>query len=305
MKLSNILISSRGRAMLVDFGLASIAGKMSDEALSQFPNPRTIDYAALERATGVRKDDKRSDIYFAGCIMYNMLSGKAPLRETKERIQRLSLARFEEIVPITTLVPDLPVPVAIVVNKSMDLNPTKRYQTPAEMLEELRLAERRLEEGDVGGELAAASGAEGAAGPGAARSARPAEGHGKAVMVVESSIAMQDLLREQLKKCGYRVLVFSDPARAMSRFQDAAAADCVMFCCNQLGEAALNSFNEFGRLERTKRIPAVLLLTEKQAGWEAKAHCSEHRKVISMPIRIRELRETVAGVMAKAEQAVK
>ena len=50
LKLSNVLVSSRGRARLVDFGLAAIgAGKLSDEAISQLPNPRTIDYAALER----------------------------------------------------------------------------------------------------------------------------------------------------------------------------------------------------------------------------------------------------------------
>jgi serine/threonine-protein kinase len=305
LKLSNILVAAKGRAMLVDFGLAAIAGKMSDEALSQFPNPRTIDYAALERATGVRKDDKRSDIYFAGCIMYNMLSGKAPLRETKDRLQRLSLARFEEIVPITTLVPDLPVPLAIVVNKSMDLNPTKRYQTPAEMLEELRLAERRITEGDVDEPTPAAETAAGPSAKAAARGIKPAQAHGKAVMIVESNISMQDLLREQLKKCGYRVLVFSDPARAMGRFQDTAAADCVMFCCNQLGEAALTAFNEFGRLERTKRTPAVLLLNEKQNAWQSKAQCADHRRVISMPIRIRELRETVAEVMAKAPAEIK
>ncbi len=38
-------------------------------------NPRTIDYAGLERATGVREDDPRSDIYFVGCMYYHLLTG--------------------------------------------------------------------------------------------------------------------------------------------------------------------------------------------------------------------------------------
>ena len=48
---------------------------MSEEAIAAAPNPRSIDYAGLERITGVRKNDPRSDIYFAGCMLYHMLSG--------------------------------------------------------------------------------------------------------------------------------------------------------------------------------------------------------------------------------------
>ena len=78
LKMSNVLVSSVGQAMLLDFGLA--AAENDDAANS--PNPRTIDYAGLERATGVRKDDQRSDIYFLGCIFYHMLTGKPPIVET-------------------------------------------------------------------------------------------------------------------------------------------------------------------------------------------------------------------------------
>ena len=71
MKLSNVLISSHGVAQLVDFGLAAATGK-SAKGVEEHPNPRAIDYAGLERVTGVRKDDKRSDIYFLGCMYYNL-----------------------------------------------------------------------------------------------------------------------------------------------------------------------------------------------------------------------------------------
>ena len=101
LKSSNVLVSSLGQAKLVDFGLAGTDPDLSDAELAKIENPRTIDYAALERATGVRKDDNRSDIFFIGCIYYHMLTGKPAMEETRDRIARLSRNRLEAIVPIT------------------------------------------------------------------------------------------------------------------------------------------------------------------------------------------------------------
>ena len=56
------------------------------------PNTRTIEYAALERATGVRRDDTRSDLFFLGCIYYHMLAGQSPLVELKDKYHRISRA---------------------------------------------------------------------------------------------------------------------------------------------------------------------------------------------------------------------
>ncbi len=142
LKMSNILVSSKGTAMLVDFGLA--AEGQQNEADS--PNPRTIDYAGLERATAVRKDDPRSDIYFLGCIYYHMLTGKPPLYETKDRIQRLSKSRFQDIKPITQVDPELPRYITAIVNRAMELNVDERYQSPSEMATELRTAMEKLDE---------------------------------------------------------------------------------------------------------------------------------------------------------------
>ena len=130
LKASNVLVSSRGTAKLVDFGLAGFDDDVSDDIPADMLNCRTIDYAALERATGVRRDDARSDLYFAGTIFYHMLAGRPPLTETRDRMQRLSKTRFLEVPPIQKILPSSPRPVVQAVNKAMSFEPDRRYQTP-------------------------------------------------------------------------------------------------------------------------------------------------------------------------------
>ncbi|MCA9264575.1 MAG: serine/threonine protein kinase, partial [Planctomycetales bacterium] len=184
LKLSNVLISSDGVPQLVDFGLAAAEG--SDEA-----NPRTIDYAGLERATGVRKDDPRSDIYFAGCMYYHMLSGHAPLPQTRDRVQRMSVTRFKEVKPIRNLVPDIPPLVEATVTKSMHLDAEQRYSRPVEFLVDLRKAAKAVRQEEAG---------------------VPVPENGKAqsdldsgitVLLVESNQTVQDAVRKGLKQCGF------------------------------------------------------------------------------------------------------
>ena len=212
LKMSNVLVSSRGQAMLVDFGLAAADSKLSDDAVANSPNPRTIDYAGLERATGVRKDDQRSDIYFLGCIYYHMLTGNPPIYETKDRIQRLSKSRFQDVIPIGKADPALPRPIAAVVNRSMELNPAERYQTPSEMLADLKGAMQKLDEPYTPAEEEEP-----------AKNAKPEKEPDPprlTLMFIESNSQLQDIIRERLKNNGYRVLVTRDPERALSRFTE-------------------------------------------------------------------------------------
>jgi len=296
LKLSNVLVSSRGEPKLVDFGLAVIDEKSADDFIGEHTSARTIDYAALERATGVQRADTRSDIFFLGCMYYHLLIGSPPLSETTDRLQRLSRSRFVEMTPIQDVDPDIPHAVTIVVNKAMALDPTRRYQTPAELIKDLGIAARQMsvearqeaEETDRKRERE--------------RLAVEAKKNQKdlpSVMVVESNAKMQDLFRGGLRRAGYRVLLTSDPHRAVERFrQDPTTADCVVFNAQEIGRSALDAFNRFAQDRKIDAVPAVLLADRSQKNLIDEADTAKHRVALSMPITMKQLRSALAELIA-------
>jgi eukaryotic-like serine/threonine-protein kinase len=293
LKMSNVLVTSRGRAKLVDFGLAGLQG--NNPTNSEETNPRTIDYAALERASGVRNNDPRSDLFFVGVILYNMLAGISPIGESKDRLSRLSSGRFQNIKPVQHAESTVPPRLASFVMRSLELNPEKRYSSAREMHDDAKRILTRLEAGDL-------LDADSADTPAAAKLERlptDNEGANRTVMIVESKIEMQDVLRERLKKYGYRVLVFSDPARALKRFvdDDHRPADCVLFCAQYLGQEALDAFNEFGVLEQTKDVPAILFVDGRQTSLIKEAQLAPHRALLSAPLKVRELRDALIKLL--------
>lgn len=304
LKLTNILVSSRMQARLVDFGLAAADEKrVEDEDLANVENPRTIDYAGLERSTGVRKDDLRSDIYFCGCILYHLLAGEAPLAETRDRVQRLSRQRFFEVIPLRKREPSVPRTVAAVVNKAMELDPEKRYQTPAQFLLDLKLAAERLQRADADETDEAGDDEDLDAEHLATQAERDRMAaqlipmsERQAVMFVESSTRIQDLVREGLKSFGYRVLVLSDPERALGRFDEhERPAQAVVFSAGHLGRAACDAFEQFVGGDHTRQIPVVLWLGERQR-WKCPVPLAEHQVVTSI-VKLRDLRELLSRLV--------
>lgn len=298
MKLSNVLVTSQGRAKLVDFGLAALADTSNDAALADCPSARAIDYAALERGTAVRKDDPRSDLYFLGSMFYHIVTGKSPLTETRDRLARLNVSRFREVPHLSKVAPDVPNNISAIVHKAMEFDPKKRYQTPAEVLEDIKATLRRIEAGDT---LTTPRIAAGESGP---AQTPDTEGAGKTIMLVESKIEFQDLIREKLKKRGYRVLVISDPQRALDRFQpdEDLPADCVLFSAPELGAVALEAFNTFGENSHTAEVPAILMVDRKQQFVIRGAKVGPKRMMLAMPLKVRELRAALLKLVPRAAE---
>ena len=194
-----------------------------------------------------------------------MITGRSPLLETRERIKRLSPRRYKEVVPITNLEAGLPHRVVILVNRLMDLDPEKRPQTPGMALRDIESVIEAIESGqDTTYDPQSAA-------DDAARyeqmTRRENEGQGKAVMVIESNVRVQDALREKLKAHGYRPLIISDPQRGLSRFlsldpAEERPAECVIFSCAGLGYEGIQAFNLFADNEDTQSTPTILLLPE-------------------------------------------
>lgn len=293
MKLSNVMVASNGKAKLVDFGLATMS-EASDDKLLAAPNARSIDYVALERGTNVRKNDHRSDIYFAGCVFYHMMTGVAPLVETRDRLVRMSVSRFGEIKPATEIIPDIPIPVLTVLNHAMCFKPEERYQEPEVFLADLKRVKFVMDKGEA---EATDSRAE-EKGVAKVQVDEQAEGLGKTVLVVESNHEMQNTLREQLKKRGYRVLITNDPARAIRRFEDEIrTAHCAIFSAQDLGMRAVEAFNQLGEGDTTADIPAVLLVDKHDKELTAAAKPDDHRLMLPIPLKIKSLREALIKLL--------
>jgi len=291
LKLTNVLVHASGRCKLVDFGLAALADVSSPEAIADCPSARAIDYAALERGTGVRKGDPRSDLFFVGVVFYHVVSGTPALIETRDRMQRLSISRFTDIPSLSERIQGLPDSIYAICNKALEFDPEKRYQTPGAILSDVQAAIKRLESPvDENSEKKTALHAIQTVNVDEAK-----EGQGKTLIVVENKQELQDVLREKLKKRGYRVLIFGDPERALSKFSpdESSPADCVVLCAADLGNLALEAFNQFSEQEHTKHIPVVMLVDPKQEHIIRGAKTSPTHVLIPMPLKVRELRQAL------------
>src|SRR5207253_9879374 len=143
-KPSNIIVSSNGRAKLVDMGLARSQEPQSDGGLTQSGvTLGTFDYISPEQALEPRDADVRSDIYSLGCTFYHMLTGQPPV---PEGTAAKKLHHHQHVKPADPreLAAGIPDEVAMILARMMAKNPRDRYQTPEHLVHDLLLAARKL-----------------------------------------------------------------------------------------------------------------------------------------------------------------
>ena len=131
-KPQNIMVLRDGSVKVADFGIACLANAgqtLTQEALG------SVHYISPEQARGDRID-ARSDIYSAGVVLYEMLTGRLPFEgdsAVSVAIQHLSS------VPLAPrdIDPSIPEPLERICMKAMNSDPNKRYPTADAMLADL------------------------------------------------------------------------------------------------------------------------------------------------------------------------
>lgn len=123
-KPSNAMLDNRGDVFLTDFGIAKIiegsAGLTATGAITGTPS-----YMSPEQAQG-KKVDQRSDIYSLGIMLFEMLTGRVPF-EAETPMAVLFRQIQDPPPPLSTVRPDLPYTLEMVLLKALTKDPSHRY----------------------------------------------------------------------------------------------------------------------------------------------------------------------------------
>jgi len=118
-KPENVLVDSKGRVKIADFGLAKIVGEeASGEPITRTQQSMgTPQYMAPEQLTGSKSVDHRADIYSLGVVFYELLTGEVPLGRFEAPSERVQIdVRLDEVVL-----------------RALERAPERRYQHATEM----------------------------------------------------------------------------------------------------------------------------------------------------------------------------
>lgn len=137
-KPDNIMITSAGKAKLADLGLARRAEDSDEEDSDEVMG--TPQYISPEQLTGAQVDT-RSDIYSLGATFFHLITGRFPF-EGRTAVEIAQKHLTEALTLPHHLNPQIPETVSLVIYKMMAKNIRERYQSTAELIEDLRMVRK-------------------------------------------------------------------------------------------------------------------------------------------------------------------
>jgi serine/threonine-protein kinase len=126
LKPENVLVTSHGKLVVTDFGVAFMAGarrltwRWFSTALG------TPDYMSPEQIQG-KRGDARSDVYAIGVMLYEMLAGRVPW-EGDNALSVMSQHISAPVPPLHEINSAVPPPIEGIIRKCLRKNPDERYE---------------------------------------------------------------------------------------------------------------------------------------------------------------------------------
>jgi tetratricopeptide (TPR) repeat protein/predicted Ser/Thr protein kinase len=133
-KSANIMVSPKGVARIMDFGIAHRAGAIVPD--DDVTTAGTLVYSSPEQLRGDAVDH-RSDLWSFGVTLYETITGQTPFRGDYPSAMAYTI-QSESPRPMRDFNPDVPEALERIVERALAKTPDDRYPSAAEMHDELR-----------------------------------------------------------------------------------------------------------------------------------------------------------------------
>jgi serine/threonine-protein kinase len=133
---ANLMITDSGLVKLMDFGVAKSLGDLRlTDAGSMIGS---LYYMSPEQVKGATDPDPRSDIYSAGAILYEIVTGKKPF-DYEDRFSLMVAQVEEQPLAPSQIDPDLPIELDDIILRALAKEPSHRYSSAKEFLDALEI----------------------------------------------------------------------------------------------------------------------------------------------------------------------